>query len=148
MVRDDLLWNIVNHRPLVDEGSGVEHAIFQALFDYFPNSGLRQAPGVHFFRLLGVYLLSLYQCSLHRHQDRAVVRYLVDGLSHDGIEDGDVPSPELVQVVAFPVSNRAFFECRGESCSHHLVVDLGQLPVQVSTDDYLGLRILSDDALH
>ena len=52
MDRDDLLWNIVDHRPLVDEGSGVEHAIFQALFDYFPNSGLRQAPGFQFLRLL------------------------------------------------------------------------------------------------
>ena len=117
-------------------------------FDHLPDSDLRQASGVHFFRLLDVYLLPLNQCSLHRYQDGALVRYLVDGLGHDGIKDGDVPSPELAQVVAFPVSNRAFFECRGESCSQHLVVDLGQLPVQVSSDDYLGLRILPDDALH
>ena len=51
-------------------------------------------------------------------------------------------------MVAFPMGHRAFFECRGESCSCHLTVDLGQLSVQVSTNDYLGLRVLSDDALH
>ena len=77
-----------------------------------------------------------------------MVGYLVDRLGHYGIDNGDVPSPELVEVVAFPMGNRAFFERRGESCTLHLVLDLGQLPVQVSSDDYLGLCILPDDALH
>ena len=93
MVRDDLLWNIIDHRPLVDEGGGVEHAVFQALIDYLPNCSLRQAPGVHSFHLLGEYLLPMYQCGLHRHHDGAVVRYLVDGLGHDGVEDCYVSSP-------------------------------------------------------
>ena len=77
-----------------------------------------------------------------------MVGYLVNGFGHDGIDDGDVPRPELVQVIAFPMRHSAFFECRSESCSHHLVVYLDQLPIQVSSDDYLGLRILPDDALH
>ena len=96
MTGDELSGDVVHHGSLVYEGGGVERAIFQALFDYLPDSGLRQATRVHFFRLLDVYLLPLYQCCLHRHQDWAVVGYLVDGLGHDGIEDGDVPSPELV----------------------------------------------------
>jgi len=77
-----------------------------------------------------------------------VVRYLVNGLGHDGIEDGDVPRPELVQVVAFPMRHGTFFECRSESCSHHLAVNLAKLSIQVSTNDYLGLRVLSNYALY
>ena len=77
-----------------------------------------------------------------------MVRYLVNGLGHDGVDDGDVPRPELVQVIAFPVRHSAFFECRGESCSHHLAVDLAKLSIQVPSDNYLGLRVLSDDALY
>jgi hypothetical protein len=148
MVRDDLLWNIVHHRPLVDEGSGVEHAIFQALFDYLPNCSLRQAPGVHSFHLLDGCLLPMYQSSLHRHHDGAVVGYLVNGLGHYGIDDGDVPSPELVQMVAFSMCHRAFSECRGESCPHHRSMDFGQLSIQVSSDNDLSLCVLSYDALH
>ena len=104
MTGDDLRGDVVNHGSLVDEGGGVKHAIFKALFDYLPNCSLRQAPGVHFFHLLDGYLLPMYQSSLHRHHDGAVVGYLVDGLGHDGIKDGDFLSPQLVQVVAFSIS--------------------------------------------
>ena len=77
-----------------------------------------------------------------------MVGYLVNGLGHDGIEDGDVPSPKLVQMVAFPMCHRAFSKCRGEYCPHHLTMDFGQLSIQISSDDYLSLCVLSDDALH
>ena len=46
------------------------------------------------------------------------------------------------------MSDRSLSECRGESRSHQLLVDLSHLPVEVSTDDDLGLCILPDDALH
>ena len=95
-----------------------------------------------------MYLLPLYQCSLHRHQDGAVVRYLVDGLGHEGVKDGDVPGPDLVQMVTFSMRHSAFSECMGESCSDHLVVNLRQLPIHVSSYDDLGLPILPDDAFH
>ena len=77
-----------------------------------------------------------------------MVRHLVYGLGHDGVKDGDVSSPHLVQVVAFPMRLGAFFECRGESCSHHLAMDLAKLSIQVPSDNYLGLRVLPDDALY
>ena len=77
-----------------------------------------------------------------------MVRYLVDGLRHDGVEDCYVSSPYLIQMVAFSVRHSSFSKSRGESCPHHLTMDLGQLPIQVSSDDYLGLRILPNDALH
>ena len=77
-----------------------------------------------------------------------MVRHLVYGLGHDGIDDSDVPRPELVQVVAFPMRLGAFFECRGESCSHHLAMDLAKLSIQIPSDNYIGLRVLPDDALY
>ena len=40
--------------------------------------------------------------------DGAVVGYLVYGASHYGVHDADVPGPELVQVVALPMSSSAF----------------------------------------
>ena len=42
---------------------------------------------------------------------------------------------------------RALPECRSESRSHQLLVNLGNLPVQVTPYDDLGLCILPDDAL-
>jgi hypothetical protein len=51
-------------------------------------------------------------------------------------------------VIAFPVRHSAFFECRGESCSHHLAVDLAKLTIQVPSDNDLSLCVLPDDALH
>ena len=148
MTGDDLRGDVVYHGSLVDEGGGVERAVLQALFNDLSDSGLRQAPGVHFFHLLDRYLLPMYQCSLHSHHDGAVVGYLVDRLGHDGIEDGDVPSPELIQMVAFSVRHSAFSERRGESCPDHLTMDFGQLSIQVSCDNDLSLCVLSDDALH
>ena len=43
---------------------------------------------------------------------------------------------------------RAFPECRGESRSNHLTVDFCHLSIEVSTNDYLSLRILPNDALN
>ena len=51
-------------------------------------------------------------------------------------------------MVTLSVSYRSLPESRGESCSYHLTVDFFHLPVEVSADDDLGLRILSDDALY
>ena len=77
-----------------------------------------------------------------------MVRDLVDGLSCNGIHDGYVPSPELVKMVAFSVSSSTLSECRGESRSHQLLVDLRHLPVHVTSYDDLSLCILPDDALY
>ena len=73
---------------------------------------------------------------------------LVHGLSYNGIHDGYVPCPQLVKMVALSVGYRTLSECRSESRSHQLQVDLGHLPIQVTSDDDLGLCILPDDALH
>jgi hypothetical protein len=51
-------------------------------------------------------------------------------------------------MVALSVGGRTLSECRSESRSHQLLVDLGHLPVEVTSYDDLGLRILSDDALY
>ena len=37
---DDLLRDIVNYRPAVDEGGGVKQALVHALLDDFPDGGL------------------------------------------------------------------------------------------------------------
>ena len=118
------------------------------MLDHLPDGGLRQAPGVHSLRLLYRYLLPLCGGRLHRHQDGAVVGDLVHGLRYNGVHDGYVPCPQLVQMVAFSVGSRTLSECRGESRSHQLLVDLGHLPVQVTPYDDLGLCILPDDALY
>ena len=77
-----------------------------------------------------------------------MIRDLVHRLGYHRIGDGDVSGPQLVQVVTLPMCDRALFECRGESRSNHLTVDFCHLSIEVSTDDYLSLRILSDDALN
>ena len=76
-----------------------------------------------------------------------MVRDLVHWLSYNGIHDGYVPSPELVQVVTLSVSGVTLSECMGKSRSYHLLVNLSHLPVQVTSYDDLGLGILPDDAL-
>ena len=43
---------------------------------------------------------------------------------------------------------RTLPECRAKSRSHQLLVNLGHLPVQVTSYDDLSLCILPDDALH
>ena len=73
---------------------------------------------------------------------------LVHGLGYNGVHDGYVPSPHLVQVVALSVGFRTLSECRSESRSHQLLVNLCHLPVQVTSYDNLSLRILPDDALY
>jgi len=77
-----------------------------------------------------------------------VVRDLVDGLSCNGIHDGYVPSPELVKMVTFSVSNSTLSNGRNESRSHQLLIDLRHLPVQVTSYDDFSLCILPDDALY
>ena len=51
-------------------------------------------------------------------------------------------------MVTLSVSCRTLSECRGESRSHQLLMNLRHLPVQVTSYDDLGLCILSDDALY
>ena len=145
---NDLLGDVVDHGSLVNEGGGVKHAVLQTVLDHLSDGGLRQAPGVHSLRLQDRYLLPLYSGSLHRHQDGAVVGDLVNGLSYNGVHDGYVPGPELVKMVALPVSWRTLSECRGESRSHQLLVNLRHLPIQVTSYDDLSLCILPDDALY
>ena len=118
------------------------------MLDHLPDGGLRQAPGVHSLRLLHRYLLPLCGSRLHRHQDGAVVGDLVHGLSYYSIHDGYVPGPQLLKMVALPVGCRTLSECRRESRFHQLLMDLGHLPVKVTSYDDLSLYILPDDALH
>ena len=51
-------------------------------------------------------------------------------------------------MVALSVSGRTLPECRSESRSHQLLMDLRHLPVQVTSYDDVGLCILPDDALY
>ena len=51
-------------------------------------------------------------------------------------------------MVALSVSWRTLSECRSESRSHQLLVDLRHLPIQVASYDDLCLCILPDDALY
>jgi hypothetical protein len=73
---------------------------------------------------------------------------LVNGLSYNGVYDGYVPGPELVEVVTFSVSNSTLSKSRNESRSHQLLIDLRHLPIQVTSYDDLSLCILPDDALY
>ena len=77
-----------------------------------------------------------------------MVRDLVHGLGYNVIHNGYVPRPQLVKVVALSVGYRTLSECRSESRSHQLLVNLCHLPVQVTSYDDLSLCILPDDALH
>ena len=139
---------VVDNGSLVDEGGGVKHAVLQAVLDHLPDGGLRQAPGVQSLRLLHRFLLPLCGSRFHRHQDGAMIGDLVHGLSYNGIHDGYIPFPQLVQMVALSVGSRTLSEWRRKSRSHQLLVDLGHLPVEVTSYDDLRLRVLPDDAIH
>ena len=67
-----------------------------------------------------------------------MVRYLVDWVGDDGVEDGNVPGPHLVKLVALPMGHCALPECWVEPSYHQLSVHLGQLTVQIASHDDLG----------
>ena len=99
----NLLRDVLDHGPAVDVGVGVEETLLDALLDDFPDGGLGQRPEVHLPCLLLCLLFPLNAHCLHFNLDEVVVGYLVDGVSHDGIDDSEVPYPQLVQLVALPV---------------------------------------------
>ena len=99
----NVLRDVLDHRPAVDVGVGVEEALLDALLDDLPDGGLGQRPEVHLPCLLLCLLIPLNANSLHLDLDEVVVGYLVNGVSHDGVDDGEVPHPQLVQLVALPV---------------------------------------------
>ena len=68
---------------------------------------------------------------LHLDLDEVVVGYLVDGVSYDGVEDGEVPNTQLVQLVAFPVSGCLLSKGRGEPGLPQVGVQFVELPVEV-----------------
>ena len=76
-----------------------------------------------------------------------MVRYLVDGVGNDGVGDGDVPRPHLVQEVSISVGRCAVSERWGESRTKQLCVHLGHLAVQVTTHNDLCRCVLPDYAL-
>ena len=110
-----LLWDLVDHGPAVDEQVGVEEAILHALLDDLPDGGLGQGLEVDLSGVLLGRLLPLDEHGLHLHLDGAVVRDLVDGVGHDGVGNGNIPGPQLVQLVAIPVGLGPLPEGRGEA---------------------------------
>ena len=68
-------------------------------------------------------------------------------MRHDGVGDGNVPRPHLVQLVAIPVCRCAISERWGESCTQQLCIHLGHLAIQVTTHNDFRCRVLPDDAL-
>ena len=99
----NLLGNVLDQGPTVDVQVGVEVALRDALLNDLPDRGLRQGLEVDFARVLLGRLFPLDEHGLHLHLDGAVVRDLVDGVSHDGVGDGNVPGPQLIQLVAIPM---------------------------------------------
>ena len=110
-----ILGDVVDHRPAVDIQVGVKEALRDALLDDLPDGGLWQGLEVDFTGVLLGCLLPLDEHGLHLYLDGAVVRDLVDGVGHDGVGDGDVPSPQLVQLVAIPVGLGPLSEGRCEA---------------------------------
>ena len=82
----DLLGNVFNHGSTVNEGGGIEQTLVDALFDDFPNSGLRYGPDVEFSHLHLNLLYPLDAGCLHIHMDEVVVRYLVYRVCHDCVD--------------------------------------------------------------
>ena len=96
----NLSGDVLDHRPAVNVWVGVEEAFLDTFLDDLSNGGLGQRPEVHLPCYLLNTLIPLNTDRLHLDLDEVVVGYLVDGVSHDGVEDGEVPSPQLVQLVA------------------------------------------------
>ena len=99
----DLLGDVINHRPAVDVWVGVEEAFLDTFLDDLPYGGLGQRPEIHLPCYLLHPLFPLDADCLHFDLDEVVVGYLVDGVSHDSVGDVEVPHPQLVQLVTFPV---------------------------------------------
>ena len=100
-----LLRDAADHRSAIDEGGSVKLATVHAFSDDLPDYGLRQAPGVCYFSVYLRGLSSLNQGRLQLHLDEVVVRDLVDGVCYYCLEDSDIPSPLLVQLVPITVSH-------------------------------------------
>ena len=125
----NLLRNVLDQGPAVDVQVGVEEALLHALLDDLPDRGLGQGLEVDFSRDLLGYVLSLDEHGLHLHLDGAVVRDLVDMVGHYGVGDGDVPGPQLVQLVAIPVGLGPLPEGGGEAGQRKEGVHLVKLAV-------------------
>ena len=110
----DLLRDVVEHGPAVNVQAGVEEALRHALLDDLPDGGLRQGLQVDFARVLLGGLLPLHKHGLNLHLNESVVRDLVDMVGHDGVGDGNVPGPQLIQLVAISVGLGPLPEVRGE----------------------------------
>ena len=83
----DLLRDVVDHGPAVDEGGGIEQALVHALSDDFPDCGLRQGPDVDLSHLRLYPLYPLYAGCLHLDLDEVVVGDLVYRVCHNCIGD-------------------------------------------------------------
>ena len=72
---------------------------------------------------------------------------LVDGGGHDGVEDTQVPGPQLVQLVAVSVGGDPVPQGRDEPSPSRLGVHFVELPIEVASDDDLSGLVLLDDVL-
>ena len=99
----NLSGDVLDHGPAVDVGVGVEEVLFDAFLDDFPDCGLGQRPEIHLPCYLLHPLFPLNTNCLHFDLNEVMVGYLVNGVSHDGVKDVEVPHPQLVQLVTFPV---------------------------------------------
>ena len=102
----DLLGDVVDHWPAVNERSRVEEALVHTFSDDFPDGGLRQGPEVDLSHLRLDLLHPADAGRLHLDLDEVVVRYLVYPVCHYGVGDLEVPDPHLVELVAVPVGGR------------------------------------------
>jgi len=92
----NLLGNVVDHWPAVNVWVGVKEAFLYTFLDDLSYGCLGQRPEVHLPYYLLHPLFPLDADRLYSDLNEVVVRYLVDGVSHDSIDDGEVPDPHLV----------------------------------------------------
>ena len=90
----------------------------------------------------------LYERCLHSYLDEAVVGYLVNGFRNYRVEDGHVPRPDLVQLVAISVCGGSLDDSRFESCHVQVGVHPTEHPVHVSSHDDFGCGVLSHYVLY
>jgi len=102
----DLLGDVVDHWPAVNEGGRVEEALVHTFSDDFPDGGLRQGPDVDLSHLRLDLLHPAYAGCLHLDLDEVVVRHLVYRVCHYCVGDLEVPNPHLVKLVAVSVRGR------------------------------------------
>ncbi len=118
VVVDSFLGDVADQGSAVDVRGSVELTTVHALLNDLPNGGLRQAPGVYYSQVILRGLPSLYEGRLHLHLNEVVIRNLIDGVSYYRLEDGDVPCPQLVQLVPFPMRRGSSLQCWCEACKH------------------------------